>query len=83
MEYKKTFTEKIIVTDRPVEKIKEYYKKRPWLLLLNIVATIIVSIIGYNFVGFVGASVGFLLGILQTYYMPSWKDSVKEIYRDR
>jgi len=74
MKHKKTLTETITITDK-VEKVKTYYKKRPWIIVLSIV----IAIIGLLLTGPIGGLISFFISIISAFFIPAGKEKIKEI----
>lgn len=78
MKYEKTFKENIKVKVS-VLTLKEYYKKYPQLIVINILIMIVASLIGLVITNISGAIVGFTIGILSFCYLPPAIIKIREI----
>jgi hypothetical protein len=72
MDYKKQLNSKIKIYPNIniliFKKIKEFYKKRPGVLLVNI----ILIVVGY----FVAPIISLVVGLLAIFILPNWKEKV-------
>lgn len=70
MDYTINVSEKVKLFDSiqlsVLRRTKTYYKKRPWILILNIALTIISA--------FIHPIVGTLIGLIAIFVLPSWKE---------
>ena len=74
MDYKINVSDKIKLSDSVqisvFKKAKVYYKKRPWVLIFNILLTITT--------GFIHPVVAIIICLIAIFILPSWKEKQVE-----
>jgi len=76
MDYKIQVTDKVSVSDRinisVLKKAKEYYKKRPIILLINIILIIVGT--------FINPVISIIISLVAFFVLPNWKEkAIKQL----
>jgi len=64
-----------------VTSIREYYEQNRWVLVLNILLTVLLSVLGVFIAGLWGVAFGIVTGLLMIRFVPSGITKVREIQR--
>lgn len=64
-----------------IEKVREFYKRNVWAIVLNVMIAIVSSGVGLVLSGAAGAVIGFLISLLAIPLLPPTYTKIREIER--